>query len=59
LAEAHAIAGRSGDLIRYEPRETGDWDERAARLRTMKTAASSPADLQPSGTATAVAEERL
>jgi rhamnulokinase len=57
LAEAHAIAGRSGDLIRYEPRETGDWDDRAARFRTMMAAASSPADLQPSRTARE-AEER-
>jgi len=32
LTEAHAVARRSTSSALYEPRDAGDWDERAARL---------------------------
>ncbi|HEX6507827.1 MAG TPA: FGGY-family carbohydrate kinase, partial [Chloroflexota bacterium] len=48
LAEAHAIARQSSDLMEYEPREAGDWDDRVARLQAMRLSPLVPT-LQPSG----------
>jgi len=36
LAEAHDVARRSTHAALYEPRDAGDWDERAARLHTLR-----------------------
>ncbi len=38
LAEVHAVAGASAELALYEPRDGGDWDARAARLRELRAA---------------------
>jgi rhamnulokinase len=36
LAEAHAVARSSTELVVYEPREDADWDDRAQRLRAQR-----------------------
>jgi rhamnulokinase len=58
LAEAHAIARASADLVVYEPRQSGDWDRRMERLRRMRLNAPVLADLQSSGTSMHGAEKQ-
>jgi rhamnulokinase len=58
LAEAHAIARTSADLVVYEPRQSGDWDRRMERLRRMRLNAPVLADLQSSGTSMHGAEKQ-
>ncbi len=36
LTEAHGVAHRSTHAVLYEPRDADDWDERAARLHTLR-----------------------
>jgi rhamnulokinase len=51
LSEAHALARGSADLATYEPRLAVEWEDRAARLQSLRTRT---ADMRTSRTASSL-----